>query len=110
MPAEPIERHVVTARAADIVATMASRELSGPVLVIADATTIAACAPAWASSFASAGIVHRVVVAGVDGVAAAAGLGTRAVVGAGSPAAIADASAAADALGVPLVVATHRTA
>ena len=75
----------------------------GPVLVVADDATIAACAPDWAAALAARGIVHRVVVAGVDVPAAAAGLGARVVAAAGSAAARAAAREAAAGLGVPVV-------
>lgn len=82
-----------------------TRGLGGPVLVVADDDAIAAHAPAWAASFAAAGILHRVVVAGVDIVAAAAGLDARVIVAAGTAPARAAAKAAAVALGLPIVVA-----
>jgi len=93
---------VVAVPAAGIAAALEALGLDGPVLVVADDTAIAAWAPAWAAAFATAGITHRVVVAGVDVVPAAAGLGARVVVAAGATAAAAAALAAA-ALDVPLV-------
>lgn len=105
-----IQPHHVAVPAAGIAGELAARGLGGPVLVVADDATIAACAPAWAASFSAGGIVHRVVVAGVDAAAAAADLGPRVVVGAGSPASLAAAAAAAAAFDVPLVSGTHPIA
>lgn len=101
-PEETAPRLVVTAPAAGIAAALAARGFAGPVLVVADDAAIAACAPAWAASFAAAGTTHRVVLAGVDVAAAAAGLGARVVVAAGAAAA-GPAALAAAALDVPLV-------
>lgn len=103
MPAEPTEHQVVAGPAAKIAAALAACGRAGPVLVVADDATIAACGPAWAGSFAAAGILHRVVNHGVDVTAAAAGLSPRTVLGAGDAAARAAAAAVATALGVPLV-------
>lgn len=99
---EPVGRLVVTAPPAGLAAALETHGLQGPVLVVADHAAIAACAPEWAASFAAAGITHRVVLAGVDAAAAAAGLGARVVVAAGVPASRAAARAAA-ALSLPLV-------
>lgn len=99
---ETVPRLVVTAPAAGIAAALAVHGFGGPVLVVADDAAIAACAPAWAASFAAAGTTHRVVIAGVDVVAAAAGLGARVVVAVGAAAA-GTAALAAAALAVPLV-------
>lgn len=99
---ETARRESVDAPVVDIDAALAERRLPGPVLVVADDPTIAAHAPAWSAAFAAAGVVHRVVVAGVDVAAAAAGLEARCVVVA-CPAALSAARAAADALGLPLV-------
>lgn len=103
MPAEPTEPQVVASPAAGIAAALAARGRAGPVLVIADDATIAACGPAWAGSFAAAGIVHRVVTHGVDVAAAAAGLSPRTVLGAGGAEALAAAAVVAAALDVSLV-------
>lgn len=102
-PGEPASPGIVAAPAGEIAAALAARDFAGPVLLVADDETIAACAPAWAAAFARAGVVHRVVVAGVDVVAAAAGLGPRVVVAAGAAEACAAARAAAATLGLPLV-------
>lgn len=93
-------RLVVAAR--DLAAALAARGLAGPVLIVADDAAIGAWAPDWAASFAAAGTTHRVVVAGVDAAAAAAGLDARVVVAAGATASGPAADAAA-ALDVPLV-------
>lgn len=110
MPAEPTEPHVIAGPASGIAAALAARGRGGPVLVIADDATIAACGPAWAGSFAAAGIVHRVVTHGVDVAAAAAGLDPRTVLGAGGAEALAVAAAVATTLGVPLVESPDATA
>lgn len=99
---ETARRQGVDTSADGIVAALAERRLAGPVIVVADDAAIAGRAPAWAAAFAAAGMVHRVVVAGVDVAAAAAGLEARCVVVA-CPAAHSAARVAADALGLPLV-------
>lgn len=106
MPVHSIESHDVSATARDIAAELAARGLGGPVLVVADDATIGGCAPAWAASFATAGFVHRVVVAGVDVAAAAADLGPRVVVAAGPAEVVEAAAVAAAALRAPLVTIT----
>ncbi len=101
-PSQETARLVIGATAAGIAAVLEAQGLAGPVLVVADDAAIAAHAPDWAASFAAAGMVHRVVVVGVDVVAAAQDLGARVVVAAGAAAA-APAALAAAALAVPLV-------
>lgn len=88
-----------------LAAILVARGPAGPVLVVADDDAIAAHAPAWAASFAAAGILHRVVVTGVDITAAATGLDARVIVAVGAAPARAAAKAAAAALGLPIVVA-----
>lgn len=102
-PVDPVPRHVADAPAGRVAEVFATLGLAGPVLVVADDDAIATSAPAWADSFASARIEHRVVVHGVDVLAAAADFGARAIVAAGSGAAVAAARDAAVALGIPFV-------
>lgn len=103
MPREPAQPQPTAAPDAGIAAALGCGRLLGPVLVVADDAAIAAHAPAWAAAFTAARTVHRVVVPGVDVVAAAAGLGPRMVMAVGSPETVLDARRAAGALGVPLV-------
>lgn len=110
MPVEPTEPQVFRGPAARIAAAIAGRGHAGPVLVVADDATIAACGPAWAASFAAAGIVHRVVTHGVDVAAAAAGLDPCTVFGAGDDDALTVAAAFATAHGLPLVESPGATA
>lgn len=107
-PERTAPRLIVSAPAAGIAVALGAHGLAGPVLVVADDAAIAAWAPAWAASFAAAGVTHRVVVAGVDAAAAAAGLGARVVMAAGA-AATGPAARAAAALDLPLVEAALPT-
>jgi len=104
MPSQDAATHGV-GPGSGIAAALAARGLGGPVLVVADDDAIAEHAPAWAASFAAAGLVHRVVVAGVDIPAAAADFAARVIVAAGAADARAAAEAAAAGLGLPIVVA-----
>lgn len=103
MAGPSVESRVGGVPAADIAAAMAALGIAGPALVVADAAAIAVCAPAWARSFAAAGIVHRVVASGVDAVAAAADLTPRVVFVAGCSVTRAAAAEAAAAFDAPLI-------
>jgi glycerol dehydrogenase-like iron-containing ADH family enzyme len=82
---------------------------AGAVLVVADGPAIARGGPAWARSLAAAGRRHRVRLADRGDpaeiaavVTEAQSLGAAIIVGAGGPATLATATAAAAAVGIPL--------
>lgn len=89
-----------------------------PVLVVADNTSIAAFAPAWAESFDEVGWLHRVrlftAARSSDGrtaiVQEARSLGARSIVAAGGEAVVAAASAAAAALGLAFLASPAASA